>query len=152
MPFTVTASPAQAFVNAFKARAEADAPLMAMITGIYGRLPEATRTPYPYLVFGQETREGNAIDAGALGLAGARVTVQLDGWSDYKGKSQIRSIFSRVLVLFERKPLAVAGFGLMENSVTCEFETIDDEADLDSPELKLEHGIQRWTCVLDEVL
>ena len=148
--FVVTGSPAQAFIDAFKARCEADATLMALIEGVFGHLDETDRTPYPYLVFGSESFDGNSQDAGAMGLPGGKVELELNGWSDHQGKSEMRAILSRVRVLFERQTLGVAGFVMMAGSLTCEFEDVDFEFDEDAPEKSLYRGIQRWTCVIDE--
>lgn len=148
--FVVTGSPVQAFIDAFKARCEADATLMGLIEGVFGHLDETERTPYPYLWFGQETRDVNAQDAGAMGLPGSKVTLELNGYSDHLGKSEMRAILSRVSVLFERQTLRVTGFAMMVGSMTCEFEDVDEEDDEDAPEKKLYRGIQRWSCVIDE--
>lgn len=148
--FVVTGSPTQAFIDAFRARCLADATLMALIEGVYGHLDETERTPYPYLVFGSEGFDGNGPHAGALGLPGGTVDLELNGWSEHKGKSEMRTIFSRTRVLFERQTLIVAGFVMMGGSLTCEFESIDYEPDEDAPEKSLYRGIQRWTCVIDE--
>jgi hypothetical protein len=148
--FVVTGSPLQGFIDAFKARAEADATLMALIEGIYGHLDETERTPYPYLVFGQEQFDGNDVNAGAMGLPGGKVTLELNGWSDHKGKSEMRTILARTRVLFERQTLIVKGFSMMAGSLTCEFEDIDREVDEDAPEKSLYRGMQRWAAVIDE--
>lgn len=149
--FTVTGSPAPAFIDAFKARIEADVTLMAMIEGVFGHLDETERTSYPYLVFGPEQRDPNDFNAGAMGLPGQKVVLQIDGWSDHKGKSEMRSILSRMSVLFERQTLTVQGFQMMAGSLTCEFEDIDREVDEDAPEKSLYRGTQRWAAVIDEV-
>lgn len=148
--FTVTGSPTQAFIDAFKARCEADTTLMAIIEGVFGHLDETERTPYPYVVFGQEQLDGNDSNAGAMGLGGGKVVLELNGWSDHPGKSEMRAILSRIRLLFERQTLRVTGFVMMAGSLTCEFEDIDDEPDEDAPEQRLYRGMQRWSCVIDE--
>jgi hypothetical protein len=146
--YVVTGSPTQAFVDALKARLESDATLMAMITGVFGHLSEATRTAYPYLVLGyRHLDEGQAR---SMSLPGGKTQVQLDGWSDHKGGSEMHAILSRSRVLLDRFPLRVKGYTLMAGSLTCEFEDVFDEPDEDKPQSKLYRGIQRWSAEIDE--
>src|SRR5687767_9953744 len=101
MPYTATASPTQAFVDALKTRLEDDATLMALIEGVYGHVSEAARTAYPYLVIGyRHLDEGQAR---SMGLAGGNVQVQLDGWSAHKGASEMHTVLSRVRALLQRQ-------------------------------------------------
>ena len=145
--FTVTAEPKEAFRLAVGARLRADAALMAILSGIFGRLSDAARVPYPYLVFG---RQSMTRDAGAMGVAGAIVSLQLDGWSDYKGPAEMDAILSRVSVRLERQTLLVPGFVMVEGSLTCELSESFEEADEDTPDLRLVHGVQRWTAEIHE--
>lgn len=149
--FTVSASPVTAFVDAFRAALVADTngseAVMALATGVYGHVSEAARTAYPYLVIGRRTRDNVG---GAMQRAGGQVTLQLDGWSDAKGPYQIQRLLSRVAQLIERRPLAVAGFDVVEGSLTCELEEVFDEPDVDKPDARLYHGMQRWTCEIHE--
>ena len=145
--FTVTAEPTQAFTESISARLRADTTLMAQVTGVYGHLSEAQRTAYPYLVLGRRhlTRE-----AGAMGLAGGIVELQIDGWSDYKGPLEMQQILSRVSVLLERQPIVVTGFDLLRGSLTCTLSDVDDEPDEDKPGSRLWHGVQQWTAEIHE--
>ena len=145
--FAVTAEPRAAFRAAISARLHADATLMALVTGIYGHLSEAARVAYPYLVFGSQPMTR---DAGAMGLPGAHVELQLDGWSDYKGPAEMEDILSRVSVLLERQPLAVTGFAMVLGSLTCELSEIDEEPDADKPGSVLWRGMQRWVADIHE--
>jgi hypothetical protein len=143
----VIGSPVQAFVDALKRALLADATLVALVTGVYGYVPEASRTDFPYLVLGMRTSDR---DAGAMTLPGANVTVQLDGWSDHKGASEIEAILSRVAFLFERGTLALSGgYSMIVGSLTCEFQQVFVEPDADMPEQLLYHGLQRWRATID---
>lgn len=155
MPYLVTGSPTLAFVDAIKDRLDGDAPLMALLfvagrtgNGVYGHLPEAARTAYPYLILGQ--RHLDEGQARAMGVGGGRVSIQLDGWSGAKGASQMHFILSRVRVLLDRYPLAVVGFQAVVGSLVCDFEDVFDEPDEDKPGGKLYHGVQRWSAEVDE--
>jgi hypothetical protein len=144
--FVVTGSPTQAFVDAVKDRLDGDTTLAALVTGTYGHLSEAARVAYPYLVLGQRTLDN---EGGAMGLPGGRITLQLDGWSDRKGPSQMHTILSRVRVLLERQTLRLDGFVMVVGSLTCELEDVFDEPDEDKPGNRLYHGVQRWVASVD---
>lgn len=146
--FFVTGSPTQAFVDALKSRLEGDATLMALIEGVFGHLPEDVRTPYPYLVIGQ--RHLDEGQTRSMSLPGGQVSVQLDGWSDHEGASEMHAILSRVRVLLERHSLRLDDFALVQGSLRCEFEDVFDEPDEDAPEKLLYRGIQRWDAEIDE--
>lgn len=133
----------QAVVDGVKTLLDADATLNAVVTGIYGYVPAASRATLPYLVIG---RRGRANDGGAMQTVGGRVSLQLDVWSDHKGPSQAHTILNRVAWLLERAALTVSGYDLVRGSLTCEFEEVFDEPDGDSPERVLVHGVQRWIC------
>jgi hypothetical protein len=146
--FTV-GSPVQAFVDALRTALLADATLTALLstaTAVYGYVPEAARTAYPYLVLGHRTADR---DGGAMQVAGGKVTVQLDGWSSHRGASEMQAILSRVSVVLERQTVTVTGFTLIQNSLTCELEGVFEEPDEDAPERRLYHGVQRWTALIE---
>ncbi len=145
--FAILGSPTQAFVDALKAALEADATLMAMIEGVFGHVSDAARTRYPYLVLGQRhLDEGNAR---SMGVAGGRTEIQLDGWSDHKGASEMHAILSRARAVLDRRTLRVAPFTMMAGSLSCEFEDVFDEPDEDAPSKRLYHGVQRWGAEID---
>jgi hypothetical protein len=147
MAFMVSGTPTQAFVDAVKAALEADTALDALITGVFGHLKETQRTAYPYIVLG---RRGRSNDAGAMQLAGSRMSLQIDGWSAHQGASQMHAILSSVYAVLERQTLAVSGYEMVRGSLTCEFEDVFDEPDPDIPTRALYHGVQRWTCDIYE--
>jgi len=121
----------------------ADDVLSAALTGIYGYVPAATRTAFPYLVLGRRQRNN---DSGGMQAPGGHVTVQIDVWSDHKGPSEMHTLLSRIAWLLERVDISVPGFALVRGSLTCDFEDVFDEPDGDSPDRVLVHGVQRWVC------
>lgn len=145
--FTVTADPTVAFVDAIKARLEADATLAGLVTGIYGHVSEAARVAYPYLVLGRRTSRP---EGGAMGISGTQVTLQIDGWSAAKGPAQIGAIGSRVYARLERHLLVVGGFVVVEGSLQRELQEIFDEPDEDKPTVRLYHLVQRWSAEIHE--
>lgn len=146
MGFAVTADPIVAFVDAVKAKLGADATFMAMVTGVYGQLPAAARTLYPYVVLGRRT----STPGGAMQLAGNQVSLQIDVWSDAKGPATVSLICSRIYAVLERQPLILSGFSLVEGSMTREFQEVFDEPDADSRDQVLYHGVQRWVADVHE--
>lgn len=145
--FFVSGSPVQPFVDAFKAALEADTALMALIEGVYGHLRESEATAYPYLVLGRRSRT----PAGPMGLAGNQVSMQLDGWSDHSGASEMHAMLGHVSRVMERRMnFRVSGYDVLRGSLTCEYEDVFDEPDTDTPTKTLYHGLQRWTCEIHE--
>lgn len=142
----VTGSPVQAVVDGVKAALTADTTLMARVTGVYGHLPSG-RTAYPYVVLGRRSRQN---DSGAMQTVGGHVSVQIDVWSAHLGASETHSILSDIARVLERRAIAVSGYSLVGGSLTCELEDVFDEPDEDSPERRLYHGVQRWTCEVHE--
>lgn len=139
----MSGSPVQAVVDGLKALLDDDATLGALVTGIYGYVPVATRATFPYLVIGRRSR---ANDSGAMQRVGGHVTVQFDVWSDHKGPSETHAILSRVAAVLEGADITVSGYQLVLGSLTCEVEDVFDEPDGDSPDRVLMHGVQRWRC------
>lgn len=149
MPFLATGNAVEALIDAVKARLDRDATLDGLVTGVYGHVPRAARTAYPYIVLGRRDRYD---DYGAMQMAGARVILALDTWSNAKGPHTVHEILARVAVLLERHDLTLApGYALMAGSLHCVLETVFDEPDPDMPEEKLYHGHQDWEVLLEEV-
>lgn len=145
----VTGDPIQAVVDAMKTALLADGTLTGMVgaTGVTGYVSAAARPPFPYLLLGRRHHTG---DAGAMQKEGGHVSIQVDGWSDHKGPSEMHAIVSRCYVVLERTNLTIAGFTLVQNSLHREFADVFDEPDEDMPERVLFHGVQQWTCEIHE--
>ena len=143
----VTGSPVQAVVDTLKTALDADPTLDGLVEGVFGHLSETARVNYPYLVLGRRHRQN---DGGAMGIIGGRVTVQLDGWSDHKGPSEMHTILSRVAAVLERRALTVVGYLAIANSLTCETEEVFFEPDEDKPATGLYHGVQLWAMDVHE--
>jgi hypothetical protein len=139
--------PTQAVVDAVRTTLTGDATLMALIEGVFGHVTEAARVAYPYLVLG---RRHHAQDAGAMQKDGGHVSLQIDGWSDHKGPAEMHSIHDRVYALLQRQNVTVTGYTLVQGSLMREFGDVDDEPDDDSPDRRLYHGVQLWTCEVHE--
>jgi len=141
--FAVATDPLIGFVDAVRAALTADTTLSALVTGVYGHVSEAARVAYPYLVLG---RRSDAGDAGAMGVSGHRVTLQIDGWSDAKGPYAIEAIGARVFAVLERRPIQVGGFEVVSGSLHREMSEVFDEPDEDKPGARLYRLVQMWSC------
>jgi hypothetical protein len=80
--FLVTADPTTAFADAIKTILSADAALSALVEGVFGHVSETAAQDYPYVVLSRTSADGNA---GAMGIAGHLVSLQVDAWSNAKG-------------------------------------------------------------------
>lgn len=85
-------------------RLTGDTDLMALITGVFDEVPEATT--YPYLVLGEVTETPDE----AHDRSGIDATITLHGWSAYKGYRELAQILSQLDRILHRQPLVVEGF------------------------------------------
>ncbi len=147
---TVTGSPVAPFADAIFARLSTDTVLLALTPGgVYASLPRSTRATPPYVVVGRREQHGSGF---AMQIGGGDCHVFIDVWSLFNGPSEAETIQSRIRVLLERQPLAVAGFVVFAGSVSCEEEFVLQEFDSDMPERTLFHGVQHWSAALEESL
>jgi hypothetical protein len=140
-------SPITAFVDGIRAVLLADTTLVGMVTGIFNHLPAAQRTNYPYILISRRHRTN---DTGAMGVVGGHTRVQIDGWSSFRGPTQMQQILSRIAVLLERQPIAVTGYVLVTGSMTLEFEDVFDEPDASLPDGRLYRGLQQWIAEIHD--
>ena len=147
---TVTGSPIGAFVDALLGVLVGDATLMAIASGgIYTSLPLRQRTPFPFVVLNRH--QLGPSDA-PMQLEGGRCSVMMDVWSAPNSPDQTRRIQARIRVLLQRRDVAVAGFALIQGSLSCDEELVMQEPDPDIPERQLFHGVQRWSALLEDAL
>lgn len=91
--------------KALYATLTADAPLMALVTGVYDRVPE--RTAYPYLMFGSSS----ARDASNASAESEVLRMELWAFSREGGRKQALDIMERVhLVLHHQYPALTGGW------------------------------------------
>ncbi|MGW1035005.1 DUF3168 domain-containing protein [Streptomyces antibioticus] len=89
--------------DAVLAALTADAPLMALVTGVLDNVPEPQGFPYIELGESVETPE-NAHDR-----HGSAVLQTLHIWSRYRGYAQALTIAARVLQALDHRPLVIEG-------------------------------------------
>ena len=141
-------SPVSPFSDAMLATLKGDATLMGMVHGVYTALPESTTTAMPYVIL---TRAGtNAGGAGAMGLEGGRVWMNVDVWSEKNSPYETEQILSRIRYLLQRGTLTVTGFSMINHSLACDEEHVMPDYDPDMPSRSLFHGVQFWVCLIEE--
>ena len=148
MPFLATGTAIEAFVDALIAYLRADATLVALVTGIYGHVPEAARTAFPYVRLSSPSFDQQ--DFGGMGVGGGRLTLEVDAWSNAKGPHAIRVIMARIKVLLMRADLVVVGHHMAGGSLVTTDDRDFDEPDPDMPEQRLYRGHQTWEALIEE--
>ncbi|WHX19829.1 DUF3168 domain-containing protein [Streptomyces malaysiensis subsp. malaysiensis] len=82
----------------------ADAPLMALVSGIWDEVPE--QAAFPYVTVGSITE---LVDD-AHDQRGLTTTLVLHIWSKYQGFREAAEILAAVDAVLDRQPLAVTGY------------------------------------------
>ena len=90
--------------KAVYAKLTGDAPLMAMINGVFDFVPEGT--DYPYVTIGDIAAEDNS----AVGVKGYELDLRVNVYSKSQGKSQCLDIVERLKIVLDGQALMVAGF------------------------------------------
>ncbi|MGP3686532.1 DUF3168 domain-containing protein [Streptomyces sp. IBSNAI002] len=90
--------------RAVYARLTADAPLTALVSGVYDEVPEDAT--FPYLTIGSITEQ---VDD-AHNQRGLAADVTLDIWSRYRGWAEAAHVLAAADAVLDRQPLAVDGF------------------------------------------
>jgi|AntRauTorckE6833_2_1112554.scaffolds.fasta_scaffold02006_9 hypothetical protein len=104
-----------------------DAPLLALVNGIYDYVPQpndaGSPANFPYVVVGDDSL--NAWDTDTT--TGADSSIVIHSWSRYKGKKEIKQIQGAVYAALNRATLSIDGYSF----VTCDLLTSDSFIDSD---------------------
>jgi hypothetical protein len=140
----------EVLLDAVLASLQADATLMALVTGVYEEVPEAARTSYPYVVLSD--LPGSADRFGGMGQFGGRVRFAVDVFSSYKGDHETHTILARVAKLLWHTDLSLpAGYALGGGSLDLpEPYFVSREPDPDMPDRELRHGHMEWEADVEE--
>lgn len=111
-----------------------DAPLMAMVTGVFDHVP--AETAFPYITMGENT----ARHWGAAGLDGVEATLTLHAWSRARGRRQVKEIIAAIHRILHDANLAVTGHAL----VNLRFEYTETVLESDGITY---HGLARFRAV-----
>ena len=114
-----------------------DATLMALITGIYDDVPDASS--FPYIQLGEPIE----LPFDAFANQGKQVTVPIHVWSRYNGNKECSDIQSRIATLLDRYALSVDGMVLTR----CVFESGRVMRD---PDGMTRHGLQQFVIEVSE--
>ncbi len=90
--------------QAVYAKLTGDAPLMALVSGVYDEVPEAA--VHPYVSLGSITE---LVDD-AHNQRGLEASVVLHVWSKYRGFKEAATILAALDAALDRQPLVVDGF------------------------------------------
>lgn len=114
-----------------------DTTLMALISGVYDRVPEGAT--FPYVSIG----EIDSQDDSTFSLDAQSVTMTIHTWSRQRGKKQTQQIMARIHDLLHRGSMAISG-GYFAGSVH-KFSTV-----LDDPDGLTYHGVARYQSRVSE--
>ena len=145
--FLATGNELEAVMDAVVPALKGDSPLMALVTGVYGHVPQAQRTSHPYVRVSDPLLTD---DFGGMGFGGGKVQFSVDAWSNAKGPHAVRVILARLRTVLERRDLVLIGFYLAGGSLHCTESRDFTEPDPDMPEQMLYHGHQSWEALVDE--
>lgn len=98
---TVAAWPLQ---QAIYSKLTADAPLSALVSGVFDEVPE--NQTFPYVSIGSITE----VQSDSHSQRGLAVDVVLHVWSTYRGNKQAADIVAALDTVLDRQPLTVAGY------------------------------------------
>ncbi|MEU2992896.1 DUF3168 domain-containing protein [Streptomyces griseoincarnatus] len=124
--------------SAVYARLEADATLMAMISGVYDYVPETAE--YPFVVIGEAIETPDNRHGGY----GRETVVTLHSWSRYQGYAQVLRIGARVTALLDHQPLTIEGVA----HIATRFEFSQTLTDPEPPG-DIRHLVQRYRIVTE---
>jgi hypothetical protein len=102
----------EALQRAIVARLNGDAPLTALINGVFDDVPHAT--PLPYITFATTSIS----DRSTRHIAIAQVTLPLHIWSDYGGKEEALTIMQRVETLLTKESVTLTDGRLISLSLS----------------------------------
>ncbi|MFQ5783608.1 MAG: DUF3168 domain-containing protein [Alphaproteobacteria bacterium] len=111
-----------------------DPTLMAMIAGVFDRVPQGTN--FPYVTIGEATARA----WGAAGLDGVEATLVLHVWSRARGRKEVKEIMAQIHRVLDDTNLTVPGHVL----VSLRFGFAEYLPDADGI---TEHGIARYSAV-----
>ncbi len=78
---------------------------------IFDNVPQ--NTAYPYVVINNES----AVNRGTQTLDGNQYTIDLEVWSQYRGKKEIKEIMERIYNLFHNATYSVSGASMVLSQI-----------------------------------
>lgn len=119
-----------------------DAPLLALVAGVYDDVPQAEDAgdpvAFPYVTLGEDIATDWSTDTDS----GADVTVTIHTWSRYYGRKETKQIQGAVYDALHRASLNIGG----QHFVMIDFLQSNSFIDADG---KTRHGVQTFRLLLD---
>ena len=127
--------------NAIAVLLKADAGIKALVgdpARVYDAVPENTPVTFPYIVID----DMNVSDLSSFGSQdGAVYLVDIDSWSRYRGRKNVREIMSAIHTALHRVTLTVTGFTHAGSMFATEVDLVEADG-------LTRHGIQRFRITL----
>jgi hypothetical protein len=111
---------------------------MALVTGVYDHVPDAADDSFPFESFAalSETWADGFTD-------GFRsITLQIDVWSRYKGRTEAQAIQASQIALLNRQALTLA-------TLHCVYIRLDYSEVLEDPDGQTWHGVTRYMALVE---
>jgi len=115
-----------------------DAPLMALVTGIYDIVPE--KQVFPFITIGEMTQ----VDDSTASVSGMDLTLMIHIWDQDLSRYKLKEIAGEIYRVLHNQNWAIAGMNL----VNCRFEFSDVLGD---PDGRTQHCLQRFRIITDQV-
>jgi len=122
----------------------ADAPLLALVVGIYDAVPQAedsgSTTDFPYITIGEDIL--NSIDTDDLNIMDCSITIHT--WSRYRGRKEIKEIQDQVYSVLQKKDFIQNSFKFVniDHSSATSFLDADGQT---------RHGVQEFNLLIQEL-
>tara|TARA_R100000773_G_C4170363_1_gene84304 strand:+ start:314 stop:721 length:408 start_codon:yes stop_codon:yes gene_type:complete len=89
---------------------------------IYDNVPQDS--PYPYVVIGNE----NALNVGTKSVDANDYSIDIEVWSQYRGKKEIKNIMERIYNLLHNASLSVSGADFVRSQVRTVITLVEADA------------------------
>lgn len=121
-----------------------DAPLTALVTGVYDNVPQAndagSGSAFPYVTIGEDVHTDWSTDT----ESGDDVTITIHTWSRERGRKEAKQIQGAVYDALHRAELVFTNYKF----VACDW--LQSESFMDTDGLT-RHGVQTFRIILDQL-
>jgi len=129
------------FQQAIYNRLTGNAPIMAVVSGVYDKAPQAidsgSGAAFPFVTIGDDIITAWAADDWSGGEAVARIHV----WSRYGGNKEAAEIIGLIRAALDRQDLAIPGYG----ALSCDYQQSFVEPD---PDGETRHGVIEFRVLI----
>lgn len=114
-----------------------DAPLSALVMGVYDDVPQSSA--FPYVTIGEDVHTEWDTDTSS----GSDATITIHAWSRAPGRKETKQIQGAIYDALHRSNLAVTGYA----TVGVDWQQSESFIDADG---ETRHGVQTFRVILDE--